>query len=148
MDMHQPAGLATILLEWIEVAALGLELLSVGIIIGVALVSTALFARHVLIDRRRPAAYERYKMQLGRGLLLGLEMLVAADIVRTVALEPNLSSVAVLGMLVLIRTLLSWSLTAEIEHRWPWQQPAHTGERAAPRGGDRSAVAHGSHGDM
>jgi uncharacterized membrane protein len=134
MEAHQPAGLAATLLEWIEVAALGLELLAVWIIIVVALVSTGLFARRLLVDRRLPAAYERYKVQLGRGLLLGLEMLVAADVVRTVALEPTLSSVAVLGVLVLIRTFLGWSLSVEIEHRWPWQHPAHTGERAERRG--------------
>ena len=56
-----------------------------------------------------------------RILLLGLELLVAADIVRTVALEPSLESVAVLGLLVVIRTFLSWSLIVEIEGRWPWQ---------------------------
>ena len=62
-------------------------------------------------------------MRLGRTLLLGLEILVAADVVRTVALDPSLESVAVLGLLVLIRTFLSWSLEVEIENRWPWQPP-------------------------
>jgi uncharacterized membrane protein len=61
------------------------------------------------------------KISLGRALLLGLEILVAADIVRTVALEASLESVAVLGLLVLIRTFLSWALVVEIEGRWPWQ---------------------------
>ena len=54
-------------------------------------------------------------------LLLGLEILVAADIVRTVALEPSFENVAVLGLLVLVRTFLSWSIVVEIEGRWPWQ---------------------------
>jgi uncharacterized membrane protein len=134
MDEHLSAGLVAVLLEWIEVAALSLELLAVLIIIIVAVVSTALFVRRLLAERRLPAAYERYKVQLGRGLLLGLEMLVAADVVRTVALAPTLTNVAVLGLLVLIRTFLSWSLTMEIEHRWPWQQPAHAGEHAEARG--------------
>jgi uncharacterized membrane protein len=134
MDAHQPAGLATTLLEWIEVAALSLELLAVGIIIVVALLSTALFVRRVLAERRLPAAYGHYKLQLGRGLLLGLEMLVAADVVRTVALAPTLSNVAVLGILVLIRTFLSWSLTVEIEHRWPWQTSTHNGDTARAQG--------------
>jgi len=62
-----------------------------------------------------------YKHSLGRALLLGLEILVAADIVRTVALEATLPSVLVLGLLVLIRTFLSWSLVVEIDGRWPWQ---------------------------
>jgi uncharacterized membrane protein len=54
-------------------------------------------------------------------MLLGLEILVAADIVRTVALEATLESVGILGLLVLIRTFLSWSLDVELEGRWPWQ---------------------------
>jgi uncharacterized membrane protein len=57
-------------------------------------------------------------------LLLGLEFLVAGDVVRTVALEPTLNSVAVLGLLVVVRTFLSWSLAVEIERRWPWQRPS------------------------
>ena len=139
MDQHQTVKVATILLEWIEVAALGLELLAVGLILAVALGSTALFARRFRGDReRRLVAYEAYKVQLGRGLLLGLELLVAADVVRTVALEPTLNSVAVLGLLVLIRTFLSWSLVVEIEHHWPWQRAAHP-ESAADTPGDGGA---------
>jgi uncharacterized membrane protein len=61
---------------------------------------------------------------MGRSLLLGLEFWVAGDVVRTVALDPNLTNVAVLGFLVLIRTFLSWSLAVEIEGRWPWQTRA------------------------
>jgi uncharacterized membrane protein len=59
---------------------------------------------------------------------LGLEILVAADIIRTVVLEPTLSNVLVLGLLVLIRTFLSWSLVLEIEERWPWQA-SHSGTK-------------------
>jgi uncharacterized membrane protein len=58
---------------------------------------------------------------MGRSLLLGLEFLVAGDVVRTVALDPTLNNVAVLGLLVLIRTFLGWSLAVEIEGHWPWQ---------------------------
>ena len=56
-----------------------------------------------------------------RALLLGLEILVAADVIRTVALEPTLNNVVILGILVLIRTFLDWSLVVEIEEHWPWQ---------------------------
>lgn len=122
------------LLEWIEIAALGLELLTVALIIIVALVSTAIFARGLITERRPIEVYERYKMQLGRGLLLGLEILVAADVVQTVDLEPTMGSVTVLGILVLIRTFLSWSLTVEIEHRWPWQISTHDGDTTRAHG--------------
>jgi uncharacterized membrane protein len=53
-----------------------------------------------------------------------LELLVAADIIRTVALEPTMTNVLMLGILVIIRTFLSWSLVLEIEGRWPWNAPA------------------------
>jgi uncharacterized membrane protein len=69
-------------------------------------------------------AYKRFKDQIGRALLLGLEFLVAADIIRTVALSPTLRNIAVLGVLVFIRTFLSWSLVVEIEGRWPWRMKA------------------------
>ncbi|HTE23302.1 DUF1622 domain-containing protein [Flavitalea sp.] len=66
-------------------------------------------------------AFENYKIQLIRPLLLGLELMVAADVIRTVILELTLANVAILGLLVLIRTLLSWSLAVELEGHWPWQ---------------------------
>jgi uncharacterized membrane protein len=64
------------------------------------------------------------RSNLGRAILLGLEFLVAADIINTVAIEPTMDSVAVLAGIVLIRTFLSWSLEVEIEGRWPWQRAA------------------------
>jgi uncharacterized membrane protein len=69
--------------------------------------------------------YHQLKVSLGKALLLGLEVLVAADIIRTVALEATLESVIVLGLLVLIRTFLSWALVVEIDGHWPWRQTAH-----------------------
>ncbi|TXC68397.1 DUF1622 domain-containing protein [Sphingorhabdus soli] len=62
-----------------------------------------------------------FRKTLGRSILTGLELLVAADIIRTVAVEPTLQSVLVLGLIVLIRTFLSFSLEVEIDGRWPWQ---------------------------
>lgn len=66
-------------------------------------------------------AYSDYRSGIGRTLLLGLEFLVAADIIRTVATTPTFTSVGVLAVIVAIRTFLSWSLQLEIEGRWPWQ---------------------------
>jgi uncharacterized membrane protein len=67
-------------------------------------------------------AYTRYRRAVGRAILLGLELLVAGDIIRTVAVSPTLTSVAVLGVIVVIRTFLSMSLQLELEGRWPWQR--------------------------
>lgn len=76
-------------------------------------------------------AYRVFRQQLGRSILLGLEFLVAADIIRTVAVEPTLQSVGVLAGIVLIRTFLSFSLELEITGRWPWQKPPATPAPAA-----------------
>jgi uncharacterized membrane protein len=120
----------------IEWAALGIEMLGAIIIVaGVLRVAITRGTVRFLMKLDEPGAYESYKHQIGRSLLLGLEFLVAGDVVRTVALEPTLENVAVLGLLVLVRTFLSWSLTVEIEGRWPWQprQPD------AAKGQDRPA---------
>lgn len=105
----------------IELAALLIELLAVAIIIIATAVATVVYVRRVIHRAAGLPGYEQYKVRLGRALLLGLEILVAADIVRTVALEPSLTNVGILALLVVIRTFLSWSLVVEIEHRWPWQ---------------------------
>lgn len=66
--------------------------------------------------------YTAYRQNLGRAILLGLELLVAGDIIKTVAVSPTLQNMAVLGAIVVIRTFLSFSLELEINGRWPWQQ--------------------------
>ena len=73
------------------------------------------------LRRKSVDVYRVFREQLGRSILLGLEFLVAADIIRTVAITPNASSVAVLGGIVLIRTFLSFSLQLEVTGYWPWQ---------------------------
>ena len=114
------AGGETIL-EWIELAALAIEIIAVAIIIGAIFYSLGHFLFRSVIQPDHEDQYQQLKVRLGKALLLGLEILVAADIIRTVALEATLESVAVLGLLVLIRTFLSWALIVEIEGRWPWQ---------------------------
>lgn len=115
------AGGETIL-EWIELAALAIELIAVAIIIGAIFYSLGHFLFKSGLQLEQEGQYQQLKVRLGKALLLGLEILVAADIIRTVALEATLQSVMVLGLLVLIRTFLSWALVVEIEGRWPWQQ--------------------------
>ncbi|HEY7555758.1 MAG TPA: DUF1622 domain-containing protein [Candidatus Binatia bacterium] len=110
--------------DLIEAAAETIEVIAVATIVVAILYGSARFLLH--IKQHAENAYEQYKAHLGRGLLLGLEFLVAADIIRTVALEPTMQNVIILGLLVVIRTFLSWSLVVEIEGRWPWR--AMTGE--------------------
>ena len=109
------------ILEWIELAALAIEILAVVIIIVAIAGATAHYLYLALRRQHEHDIYRQYKTRLGKALMLGLEVLIAADIVRTVALEATLESIGFLGLLVLIRTFLSWSLAVEIDGRWPWQ---------------------------
>jgi uncharacterized membrane protein len=112
---------ATPLTQWVEYAATGIELLAVVIIVAVIFVATVLYLLRILTARADSRTYKNYRHSVARALLLGLEILVAADVIRTVALEPTLQNVLILGLLVLIRTFLGWSLVVEIEERWPWR---------------------------
>lgn len=100
--------------EWGD--ALGVAVIVVGVLWGLG---------RFPLDLAKQGAEYAYKMvrnQITRTLLLGLEVLVAADIIRTVAVSPTLLSVSVLAAIVAIRTFLSWSLILEMEGRWPWQK--------------------------
>jgi uncharacterized membrane protein len=112
---------ATFLL-WVEYATLFIEALAVLIIVVAIVVAlTRYLLRYADQQSDKEELYHGLKVSLGKALLLGLEVLVAADIIHTVALEATLESVLVLGLLVVIRTFLSWALLVEIEGRWPWQ---------------------------
>jgi uncharacterized membrane protein len=97
--------------------------------VAVIVVGIALALARFLVAHRHDDAYTRSRRSIGRSILLGLELLVAGDIIRTVAVSPNFASVGVLALIVLIRTFLSFTLELEINGRWPWQR--HTsGEQA------------------
>lgn len=97
----------------------------IGDLVGVFIIAVGLIAVTMRFLRalsgNEATAYTEYRSGIGRTLLLGLEFLVAADIIRTVATTPTFTSVGVLAAIVAIRTFLSWSLQLEIEGRWPWQ---------------------------
>jgi uncharacterized membrane protein len=93
-----------------------------GVVIIVTGALIAFVVAAVRLSRRDSDVYRRLRHQLGQAILLGLELLVAGDIVRTVAASPSLTSVAVLAAIVLIRTFLSYSLEVETTGRWPWQK--------------------------
>ncbi len=116
--------------HWMEPVATALELFGVAVIVLGTLIATLIFLREWR-GARRQGAYERYRANLGRGILLGLELLVGADIVATVTAPLTFTSVGMLGLIVLIRTFLSFSLETEIEGCWPWQrrQRAEAGSR-------------------
>ncbi|MET0278489.1 MAG: DUF1622 domain-containing protein [Pseudorhodoplanes sp.] len=107
---------------WIEMVGgvldlIGVVVIAVGLLIAALRYVTGFFSQAAL------DAYQQLRQDIGRAILLGLEILVAADIIRTVAVTPTLNSVAILGVIVVIRTFLSLSMQVEIEGRFPWQKP-------------------------
>lgn len=116
--------LRTILDTYVPFVVQAIELVGVTIIATGAAITLALFL--IALARRSSVgdAIARFRSDLGRSILLGLEFLVAADIISTVVIDLSLESVAALAGIVFIRTLLSFSLEAEIDGRWPWQRAA------------------------
>jgi uncharacterized membrane protein len=93
----------------------------VAVIVVGLLVATAAFALALKDRDRAQVAYRVYRQQVGKAILLGLEFLVAADIIRTVAVAPTFAGVGVLAILVVVRTFLSFTLDVELSGTWPWQ---------------------------
>lgn len=125
------------LIEWTSV---GIEVLAVAVIVA-AIVSLALTRGVVryLIQRSTsgtPGADEN-KPSLSKPLLMALELLVAADVLRTVVLEPTLDNVKALALLILVRTFLSWSMRVEMDDRWPWQPKVSVQDQKPQTRGDR-----------
>lgn len=117
--------------EVVETIGKAIDIVGVVVIAGGAAIAAGATIgrrlRHVPGD-----SYRVFRQQLGRSILLGLELLVGADIIRTVAVTPNAQSVAVLAGIVLIRTFLSFSLELEITGRWPWQKRPDTATADTP----------------
>lgn len=104
----------------VVVEKIGMAVDAVGvlvIVVGILIASV----RAVTPPPPRVDRYTLYRQRLGRAILLGLELLVAGDIIRTVAVAPTLQNLAVLAVIVLIRTFLSFSLEMEVSGRWPWE---------------------------
>ena len=102
-------------------AAIGVEIVGVIVIIFGALWATL---KSVIASRagNRAALYHDYRRKLGRSMMLGLEFLVAGDIIRTVIVAHTLEDIIGLGLIVIIRTILIFTIHLEVEGRWPWQQ--------------------------
>jgi uncharacterized membrane protein len=89
-----------------------------------AIYTALTYCAAVLRRQAGAESYQAFRQGLGRAILLGLEFLVAGDIIRSVVLDPTFASIGVLGLLVLVRTFLSWSLEVEIDGMWPWRRSA------------------------
>jgi uncharacterized membrane protein len=101
------------------------DAVGVFVIVAGAILATGRFLvkRHGLASK----SYRLYRQDLGRAILLGLEFLIAGDIIRTVVVAPTLENIVILGLIVLIRTFLSMALQLEVEGRWPWQRAEEAG---------------------
>ena len=111
-------------LAFVDQLAVGLELVGVGIILVGIIMATVTFLRDGSRTRSWRSAYPQYRSDIGRGILLGLELLVGADIISTITAPLTFESVGLLAAIVVIRTFLSFSLETEIEGCWPWQRAA------------------------
>lgn len=123
--------------ELIELAATGIEALAVALMVSFIIFGTSRWLFHSANKIER--SYEKYRVMLGKALLIGLELLVAADIIRTIALDMTVISLALLGGLVVVRTALGWTLSVDIEGRWPWQGAKKAGPNADEEATKKSA---------
>jgi uncharacterized membrane protein len=109
-------------MDWVQPIAHVIEGAGVVIMVIGAIVSTLVFGKAMIREAEFQTVFNRYRANLGRAILLGLEFLIAGDIIATILVEPTLESVGSLGLVVLIRTFLSFSLETEIEGQLPWRR--------------------------
>jgi uncharacterized membrane protein len=114
-------GITEQILEYLEHAAVMINLVGVAVIIGGFLLATGRYM-HQFRQLGPERDFAQFKIQLGQALLLGLEILVVADVIETITTKPTFASLVLLACLIAIRTLVSWTLCLEIEGRWPWQE--------------------------
>ena len=120
---------------WVHLTTRIIEIVGTAIIVVGSFGALGIFlVRMVTTVGPRETLVTAFRSNLGRSILLGLEFLVAADIINTVAVEPTVQSLIVLAGLVLIRTFLSFSLEVEIEGRWPWQKAEKLAGPAGSKG--------------
>ncbi len=104
-----------------EVTATLIEIAGV-LVIGIGVVAATIVSARTKLADRGAVTYVAFRREMSRWLLLGLELLIAADVIKTVTLDLDIESVLSLGILVVVRTFLAWSITMENEGRWPWQR--------------------------
>jgi uncharacterized membrane protein len=128
--------------ESMELVARFFEAVGALILLAGLIVSVVLAIRSLRLSKQARVAYQILRTSFGGAILLGLEVLVAADLVRTVAVAPTLENVAILGLIVLIRTVLSFSLEIEIEGVAPWRRAAMSGASYVAHAAKRSSETH------
>jgi uncharacterized membrane protein len=130
----------------VEVAASGIEAFAVAVIVISFFFATLRFLLRAW--QKQEKAYDHYKLMLERSMLLGLTFLIAADVINTVALAPTLPNIGILAVLVVVRTLLGWSLVVELEGHVPWQSAAVAAQTERGRADDARTHVDGSTGGL
>ena len=108
------------ILEYLEQAGLAINLFAVALIVGGFILAAVRYSRRFRAESLE-TNFQEFKIELGRALLLGLEILVLGDVIETITVEPTFQSLGFLGFLVIARTAVSWTLSLEVEGHWPWQ---------------------------
>jgi uncharacterized membrane protein len=121
--------LAEQILRFLEITAVGISLFAVAVII-VGFIVAAWHYLHQFRETNLEQNFTQFKIELGSVLLLGLEILVLADVIETITVTPTFHSLAELAAIIVIRTAVSWALTLETEGRWPWQADIEGKENA------------------
>jgi uncharacterized membrane protein len=113
------------ILEVLEKAGLAISLLAVVVIVGGFILASVRYARRYRAETLE-INFQTFKIDLGNALTLGLEILVLGDVVETITVEPTFQSLGFLLFLVIIRTVVSWTMSLEVEGHWPWQSSAES----------------------
>ena len=108
--------------EWMELVVKGFEVAGVTILVAGSVAALVIAAR-ALVQGRREGVFEHARLQVGRAILLGIEVLIIADIIMTITIDPTVESALTLGVIVLVRTFLSFSLEIELTGTLPWRRP-------------------------
>lgn len=120
--------MSELVLHFAEWCAVTIEAIGISLITGFTLYTLLQSAVQLWQQRQPQPIFRKMRQKLGQGILLGLEFLVAADIIHTVAVELTFTTIGVLALVVLIRTFLSFTLELELTGHWPWHNQPHDSE--------------------
>ncbi len=112
------------ILEMIEEVGIIIDAVGVGVMVLGLLWGLLLAGKDLVSGKNQKLIYSQTRHRFGRSIVIGLEILVASDIIHTVGVEPTLQNATVLAILILVRTFINWTLILDLEERWPWQKNA------------------------
>lgn len=121
------------ILEMIEEVGIIIDAVGVGVMVLGLLWGLLLAGKDLVSGKNQKLIYSQTHHRFGRSIVIGLEILVASDIIHTVGVEPTLQNATVLAILILVRTFINWTLILDLEERWPWQKVSNESSDIAVR---------------